>query len=118
MKRLLPVVLALGAIAIGTWAWKGGADVVAADRIFEIVPRPPLQNIGRVEAEVWREGALLRRVEWNTPSGVVAPLTVPLALHRGKVQVRTVVHRQNAPEPTLKEHEVMVADGETLTVRE
>lgn len=95
MNRLLRVLPAVALALVGAWLWQGGADVVATERTFDIVPKAPLSTVASVEAQVWSEGALLRRVSWNTPSGVLEALSIPVPLHRGPVEVRLGVERKN-----------------------
>lgn len=97
-KRRLPLVIALLA---GAFVWKGAFGFFATSRDVTWRLAVPYADVRRVELQVWRDEALLRREERSFPNGVSEELRQAVVLRGGPHRAIALVWLKDAGEPRV-----------------
>lgn len=112
-KRRLPLVIALLA---GTFVWKGAFGLFATSRDVTWRLAVPYADVRRVELQVWRDEALLRREERSFPHGVSQELTQAMVLRGGPHRAIALVWLGDAGEPRVFRRDFDPGASEALVI--
>lgn len=114
-KRLGPLLL-VGFVALGAFLWKGGGDLLPAERVLFWKVPGDYASIRRLELQLYRGETLLKREELKTPAGLSEQPSQKVVLRRGRYTARMLVWREGAVEPQAHSTQLEVGDAETVTV--
>lgn len=112
-RRRLPLVIALVA---GTVVWKGAFGLFATSRDVTWRLAVPYADVRKVELQVWRDEALLRREERLFTRGVSEELHQQVVMRRGPHKAVAVVWLSGAPEPRTLRRQFDPEDHESLVI--
>lgn len=97
-RRRIPLVLAL---LVGTFVWRGGFGFFATER--QVTWRLPVAyaDVRRVELQVWRGEAVLRRLTQEFPTGISAELTQAVVMRQGEHRAIALVWNRGVETPVV-----------------
>lgn len=95
-RRRVPLILAL---LIGTFVWKGAFGLFATTRTVTWRFQVPYGDVRRVDLQVWRETALLRRVTLEFPRGADRELSHEAVMRAGQHRGVASLWLAGSPEP-------------------
>ncbi len=113
LRQRAPLLIALG---VGLLVWKGGFGVFATEREVTWRLAVPYADIRKVELQVWRDDALLRREERQYAAGVSEELRQSIVMRRGEHQAIALVWLGSASQPKVfrKQFDPAAADALVL----
>jgi hypothetical protein len=114
-RRLGPLVLIAFAL-FGAFLWKGGFDLLPAERSISWKIPGDFASIRKVELQLYRGDTLLKREELSTPTGLTLEPTQKIVLERGKYRAQLLVWRDGATSPASASAVFEVADDDVLVV--